>query len=301
MLSRPVLRVADAALKVVPAPVAVPLARAGARVYARVDADKRTVAERNMRRILGPAASEREVSRATARVFEWYARYWLDSLRLPHLSRDEVERGFTHEGLHHITDSLDSGVPPIVAMPHVGGWEWAAAWFTQVLGTPATAVAERLEPPELFEWFVEQRRAYGLDIVALGPGAAAELSAALAKGHVLALMCDRDVSGDGIEVDFFGEPVRLPGGPALLALRSGCPLIPAAVYFGDDGRCHGVVLDPLDTERRGRLREDVTRVTQDLARSTEELIRRAPEQWLMLQPTWPSDYDAVGREPAAGS
>ena len=38
----------------------------------------------------------------------------------------------------------------------------------------------------------------------------------------------------------------------------------------------------------------MTRVTQDLALSLETLIRRAPEQWHLLQPNWPSDYDALG-------
>src|SRR5690606_18193007 len=126
------------------------------------------------------------------------------------------------------------------------------------------AVAERLEPPELFEWFLDYRRSIGLEIIPLGPGAAAEVSAALAAGKILCLLSDRDISGDGIEVEFFGERTRLPGGPALMALRSGSPLLPTAVYFEGD-RCHGVVLPPLDTERRGKLREDVTRVTQDLA------------------------------------
>ena len=249
-----------------------------------------------MRRALGPDASAREIARAVDRVFEWYGRYWLDSFRLPHLDVAEIDRGFTHEGIEAITRAMEQGRPPIVALPHLGGWEWAAAWITQVMGVPVTAVAERLEPPEVFDWFLELRRSMGLDVVALGPRAAAELSAALAGGHALALLCDRDLSGDGIEVEFFGEPVRLPGGPALLALRSGSPLLPSAVYFKDDGRCHGVVGAPLDTERRGRLREDVARVTQDLAHEMEALIRRAPEQWHLLQPSWPSDYEALDRE-----
>ena len=96
-------------------------------------------------------------------------------------------------------------------------------------------------------------------------------------------------------VEFFGERTRLPGGPAVTALRSGAPLVPAAAYF-EGGHCHAVILPPIDTERRGKLRADVTRVTQDLASSLETLIRRAPEQWHLLQPNWPSDYDALGLE-----
>jgi KDO2-lipid IV(A) lauroyltransferase len=53
------------------------------------------------------------------------------------------------------------------------------------------------------------------------------------------------------------------------------------------------VRPPLDTSRQGRLREDVGRITQDLAHELEYLIRRAPEQWHLMQPNWPSDYAAL--------
>jgi KDO2-lipid IV(A) lauroyltransferase len=89
-------------------------------------------------------------------------------------------------------------------------------------------------------------------------------------------------------VEFFGERTTLPGGPATLALRSGAPILPIAVYFEGDHR-HAVVKPPLDTTRQGSLRDDVQRLTQDVARALEELIRVAPEQWHLLQPNWPSD------------
>ena len=162
-------------------------------------------------------------------------------------------------------------------------------------GWPVASVAERLEPPELFDWFLDFRRQLGMHIIPLGPSAAAEVAAQLASGTIISLLCDRDISGDGIVVEFFGERTRLPGGPAVTALRSGAPLVPAAAYF-EGGHCHSVILPPIDTERRGKLRADVTRVTQDLAVALETLIRRAPEQWHLLQPNWPSDYDALGIE-----
>lgn len=293
MLSVPVLRSAQTLATHLPRPVAAPLATLASRGYAQFSPQERRTVERNLRRIHGPDVDESVVRRDTDRVFESYGRYWLDSLRLPNLSPAQIDAGFSHEGLQHVADAMESGVAPVIAMPHLGGWEWAATWFTQVAGWPVTSVAEVLEPPELFEWFLEYRRRLGMHIVPLGPSAAAEVAARLASGSVVSLLCDRDISGDGIVVEFFGEPTRLPGGPAVTALRSGAPLIPAAAYF-EGPHCHGVALEPIDTERRGKLRADVTRVTQDLAYALETLIRRAPEQWHLLQPNWPSDYDALG-------
>src|SRR5262249_46389177 len=111
---------------------------------------------------------------------------------------------------------------------------------------------------------------------------------------------DRDLTGDGVEVDFFGERTTLPGGPALLALRSGAPILPLATYFDPGLDHHATVQPPLDTTRRGApysLRDDVARITQDLAHECEDLIGRAPQQWHLLQPNWPSDREPDGATP----
>lgn len=295
LLSLPVLRSADTALRFLPGSIATPLARVGGRAYGRFSPDERRVVEANLRRVR-PGLTGAALARLVDEVFDGYGRYWADAMRLPHLDRAAIADGFTVEGLERVTDALAAGQSPIVALPHLGGWEWAGAWMVQVAGFELTAVAERLDPPEVFEWFVEYRRRLGMEIIPLGPDAGARLASAMTTSRVVTLLCDRDIAGDGVEVDFFGEPTRLPGGPALLALRNGAPLLPTAVYF-DGPRCKGVVGEALDTERRGRLRADVTRVTQDLAHALEDLIRVAPGQWHLLQPSWPADYELVGRHP----
>jgi KDO2-lipid IV(A) lauroyltransferase len=159
-------------------------------------------------------------------------------------------------------------------------------------GIPMTVVVEALEPPELFEWFVGFRRSLGMHVVPLGPGAGAAVLRALHDGHVVCLLSDRTVGGSpGVPVTFFGEATSLPAGAATVALRTGAPIHPTAVYFlgRRDGHL-GLVGPPLDTARSGaRIRDDVQRVTQLLARELEILIRRAPTQWHLMQPNWPSD------------
>jgi KDO2-lipid IV(A) lauroyltransferase len=111
----------------------------------------------------------------------------------------------------------------------------------------------------------------------------------LKDGELAGLVSDRDLAGNGIEVDFFGERTTMPGGAATLALRSGAPLVPVVVYSGPGAWHTGVVHPPLDTERRGTLRADVARLTQELATIFEHDIRRHPEQWHLFQPNWPDD------------
>ena len=253
------------------------------------NAERRAMIERHLRRA-DPTMGEARLRRAVQLAFDSYTRYWLESFRLPHLPRRTVDRGMRVEGYEHVEAGLALGNGIILALPHLGGWEWAGRWLAD-RGLGVTAVVEAIEPPELFDWFKALRNELGMNIVALGPDAGKEVLAALQRNDVVCLLSDRDIQRTGIEVGFFGETTTLPAGPATLALRTGAPLLPTAVYFTDRTDGHfGVVRPPVDTRRSGeRLRLDITRVTQALASELEHLIRRAPYQWHLFQPNWPSD------------
>jgi len=164
---------------------------------------------------------------------------------------------------------------------------------------PMTAVAERIEPPELFEFMVEQRAGMGLTIVPLGPSSGSSIISTLKAGGLVGLLSDRDLVGNGVDVDFFGEKTTMPAGPATLALRTGATLVTAVVYSGP-GADHRAMIDPpLDTTRSGSLRSDVSRLTQEIASRFEAMIRRAPDQWHLFQPLWPADRPVDRPEGAA--
>jgi KDO2-lipid IV(A) lauroyltransferase len=275
--------------RLVPHPVAAGAARSLGRVAAHLAPERRAQVERNLRRV-DPTLTDAELRRLVRQTFESYARYYEESFRLPGTSAEALDAGFTHEGYEHLDAALAAGKGAIMAMPHLGGWEWSGFWLTQVQRHPVTVVVERLEPQALFDWFVELRRSFDFEVVALGPEAGSATARALKANHTLALLCDRDLAGTGPEVEFFGERTTLPAGPATLALRTGAAILPTAIYFDGPSSRHAVVLPPLDTTRTGKLREDVQRITQDLAHALEDLIRRAPEQWHLLQPNWPSDH-----------
>ncbi len=280
----------------IPLRAARPLLGVAGRVAPRVSGDRRLIVERNLQRVTGDTLSDAELRAAVSATFESYARYYFDSFRLPSMSIADVADGFTIEGLEHLETALaEDPVGPILALPHLGGWEWAAYWISEVKGWKIAAVAEKLSPPELFEWFLEFRTSIGLNIIPVGPDAVAQITEAVADGQIMCLLCDRDITGGGVPVTFFGEETTLPAGPAVMALRGGCALLPTAVYFSDQG-VHGVVRPPLRIERdpdATSIRGDVARLTQALAVELEGLIRRAPEEWHLMQPNWPSDHEAL--------
>lgn len=254
--------------------------------------DARKMVERHIRRV-DPTLTGFALNRAVRSAFRSYARYYVETFRLPTISGDEVVRSFSIDGFEHIETALQGGKGAILALPHVGGWEWAGRWFCDK-GYKLTAVVEKLESQEIFEMFLEARTKMGVDIIPLDDHAGVLVQEALRKNRPVSLLCDRDIplSGkrNGVEVDFFGERTTVPAGPAFFALRTGAPLIPMAVYFTKsvDGH-YTLVRPPLVVQREGSLREDIARITQQLVCELEVLIRRAPEQWHLFQPNWPSD------------
>jgi KDO2-lipid IV(A) lauroyltransferase len=236
----------------------------------------------------GAAADASLLEHFVARGFRSYGQYWAEGAKLPALAKATVDGRFTiAEGLEHLRQGKERGRGVVIALPHVGSWEWGGA-FLNSLGLGMTAVAEELDPPELFAWFKEKRESIGIRIEPLNDHVGSVLLTTLRGGGVVGLLCDRDLQGNGVEVDFFGERVTMPAGPATLALRTGATLVAAACYAGP-GRDHfAVVTPPVEVERTARLREDVTRVTQLITTELEGLIRRAPEQWHVLQPRFTS-------------
>lgn len=223
------------------------------------------------------------IDRFVRRGFANYGQYWAEGAKLPALSQRTITSRFRiGEGREYLDDAFAAGRGVVIALPHVGSWEWGGSYIAS-LGMPMTAIAEELSPPELFEWFKSKRESIGIHIEGLNNEVSAKLLNVLKAGGVVGLLCDRDIQGGGIEVEFFASRVTLPGGPATLALRTGATLLAAACYNGP-GRDHfAVITAPIPAMREGRLREDVTRVTQLVATELEGLIRRAPEQWHVLE------------------
>jgi phosphatidylinositol dimannoside acyltransferase len=271
-----------------PEPVAFAFGRLGGVAWYLADRRRREVLRDNLRHVLGPGTSRSALERAVWRGFASYGRYWVEAFRLEDLPHDEVVRRMDFDGREHLDAAIASGRGVIFAAPHIGNWDFGAAWLG-VNGYPASAVVERLRPAELFERFAAYRRALGIEILPLsdGPETLRAVLRVLRAGRLALLVCDRDLTGGGLPVTMFGAPTTLPGGPASLAVKTGALVLPCAVYqAGRRGRWLAVCRPPLEVHPTGDARADAADLTRRLAAEFELLIARAPEQWHVLSRYW---------------
>jgi KDO2-lipid IV(A) lauroyltransferase len=217
-----------------------------------------------------------------------YARYWLEAFRLPSQTREQFLAGFGISPEHYdwLKTGASDGRGVILALPHLGNWDAAAAWVT-ANGWPMVTVAERLKPEAVFNQFVAYREALGMEVLPLTGGQRPPLDVLaerLGQGFLVALLGDRDLSRNGVEVEFFGGRTRMPAGPAILAIRTGAPLYAVDLCFTETQTY--AVLRRVTPPTEGPLDQRVKATTQLLADAYAAGIAEHPQDWHMLQKLW---------------
>jgi KDO2-lipid IV(A) lauroyltransferase len=256
----------------------------------------RATVARNYAQVLGRPPASALVQGAVKEGFELYARFWYESFAVRTWTKERIDRTFIAEGAENIDKAIANGTGCIVALPHMGNWDAAGKW---VAGNhKMVAVAEVLRPRQMYELFLQHRLDLGMEIVPLTEDGSAglQLVRMLADNYVVALVADRDLGGKGVECEMFGRIRRLPPGPALLSLTTGAPLLSCPTYTTDEGwACR--ISEPLEVERTGSMRADVTALTRLLAADWERSISAKPTDWHMFQPAW--DFSEPPVRPSA--
>ena len=274
-------------VRLLPAGTANTLFRVGADRAARRNGPGTQQLRRNLARVV-PQAGEDELAALVRDGLRSYARYWCETFRLPAMDHAGIYKDLDAHvaGQENLDAALAAGRGAIVALPHSGNFDAAGVWVAQRKGG-FTTVVERLRPESLYRRFVAFRESLGFEVLPLTGGERhpfVVLSQRLRANKVICLIADRDLSATGLPVMFFGEPAKMPGGPALLAARTGAALLPVASWNTEDGwefRIH----PPIPVAGK----PDVPAATQALADVFAGDIAAHPADWHMTQKLWLSD------------
>jgi phosphatidylinositol dimannoside acyltransferase len=241
---------------------------------------------KNLARVV-PQAGPKELDELVRGGLRSYARYWQETFRLQSMDQKaiyrQVDEVFVNASM--IDDALNRGKGLVLALPHTGNWDVSGIWLVNHSGT-FTTVAERLKPESLFQRFVAYRESLGFEILSTEGNAYRTLIERLKQNRVVCLPADRDLSRRGVPVTFFGEPTKMPAGPARLAAMTGATLLIVQQTFTPDGWGLGVHTPMTVGER-----EEIPTVTQRMADGFAADIAANPVDWHMLQPLWLADLE----------
>ncbi len=232
-----------------------------------------------------PELSQEEVRRLSWQNFRNHGKAYADLMLLPRARVHEMRPLLNVKGLEYLEQARAIGKGVLVVSCHMGSYEVVAAIWSATL-TPVSFFAEELEPRPLFEWYRDTRARLGISVLPLNLAGLRRVTQALHDNEMVITAIDRDITGTGHKMPFFGRPAPIPFGPAALALRLGTPIFPVCVYrLPDDSyMAEGaplVIATPTDDHRA-----DEVRVTGEVLRQIEEFIRRHPDQWHVPHKIW---------------
>ncbi|MDR2703832.1 MAG: phosphatidylinositol mannoside acyltransferase [Cellulomonadaceae bacterium] len=253
-----------------------------------------------------PDLSTRDIRLLAKAGMRSYARYYCQAFTLPAAKSSQINARVRAIGLTNVTESLKPTQGAIVTIGHFGNWDLAGAWVAANVGQVLT-VAEKLNPPELYQEFLSFRKGIGLEVLGLGDaGVFSQLAAALESGpNIIALAADRDLTTRGVEVTLCGHRARVAAGPAALGLETGAPIIPTLIWWERlskqqarrAGTPWGIALEfcaPIYAPQEYLPHEKQTiiaQLSQEWVNVIGGFLKEHTEDWHMLQKVFVSDLD----------
>ncbi len=275
----------------VPLPVVYAITNLAADVAWRLNVSSVKQLRKNYEQFAGRPPSERLVRDGVRSYFRCFGQQFT----LPGWSDKLLRESVTYPGAEKTKELMKDG-PVILALTHSGNWDLAGAWFCQNYG-PILTVAEKLDPPELFDAFVDFRESLGMEIIGVGPGEhvfGKLVDQARGRGLLVPLLADRDISGSGIEVDLGASKALVAAGPAALAKALNRPLIAGHISYSKEGRnwvAHAHFTDPIPMPEPGPNETDVEAWTRAWVNTISPVMGEYLVDWHMMQKVFVADLD----------
>lgn len=178
----------------------------------------------------------------------------------------------------------ESGEPVIFFSAHYGNWELMSIVATDY-GLPLVHVYRAANNPLTEEILRELRKPVGGRHIPKGMQAAREMVKALKQKESLGILMDQRLSA-GMAVPFFGHPAMTAPAIVELALRAGCPLVPAYVERLGGARFRVTVEPPVRLKDTGDRERDIYNALAMINGRIEAWVRLHPDHWFWVHKRW---------------
>lgn len=218
------------------------------------------------------------------RTFANFGKSLVEVLKLYYGVGKNVVKSVEIRGLEHYQKAYarDKGV--IFITGHCGNWELMALAFG-ARHAPVSVVAKRQSYHQL-NTIAEKLRSRYRNSVIYTEGAARRIFYELRGKGTVGILVDKVVQpNEGVLLDFLGRQAWTPTLPAILAEKTGVPLVPIFIHREGDG--HVITITPeVEFSKDGGEKSDILTVTQELTGHIENYIRMHPDEWMWMYKRW---------------
>jgi KDO2-lipid IV(A) lauroyltransferase len=236
----------------------------------------------NCRHVMGRDTPEPEIKAAARRLFIHLVTNYLDLLSIPVIKKRVTALvEFDPQAADRM---MAEGRGLVVVTGHIGNHDLAGV-FMAALGYPMSAVFEPV-PGGWAETFNRYRGATAMETIPVSDRRA--MARALLRHRMLALVSDRDVTGNGMLCPAFDSYRCYPKGAAVYTLRLKMPIVVAACLFDHrpGRRPYNLYYRQLHFTPTGDMNADVSAFTMQIADALNNIIREHPDQWLVFNGAW---------------
>ncbi len=231
--------------------------------------------------LAGMATSEQDMKDIAKESFQNLAITCLEYFRLSR-SKKDLSNLIVGEQRENITELRDKGTGVIVLTSHQANWEML--FFDLVTHHESIAIGRPIKNPYLYEWIVSLREMNGGKIIE-PKSSISQCISALQKGFFIGFVGDQSLPESSYSYQLFGVPAWTSSAPALLAYRTGCPIV-VAELIRRDNRYHIRYHSPLWPDTSIPLRQEVHSLMDKATAIVEETVRKTPGQWLWQHRRW---------------
>jgi len=250
-----------------------------------MDVRHRIIACRNLS-LAFPNMDPGERGRIARTVFRNLGRLIAEFSFIPRLTRENFQRYASMEGLEHLESALKKEKGVLLLTAHFGNWEWMAAMFPFLTGRNCHVVMRPLDNRFLDRVIDRLRTGTGNRTIPKQKGMG-KILRALNQGGMVGILLDQNMSWqEGVFVKFFGESACTNNGMALIAIKTGAPVLPIFNIRQADGRYLVVIGAELEVIRTGRKDLDAEKNTQLFTEVIERIVREHPDHWLWIHQRW---------------
>ncbi|MDP3804794.1 MAG: lysophospholipid acyltransferase family protein [Candidatus Omnitrophota bacterium] len=255
--------------------------------YYSISYNDRRAVIKNINVVLGHTTPDKESRRIARAVFRNFAKYLVDFFRFSKIDEAYIKKFIRVEGIANLDEALSKGKGAVLLSAHIGNWELGAS-ILSLIGYPTAAVVLSHKHKKINDFFLEQRKMCKVQPIEIGISLKACYKL-LKDNKLLALLGDRDFTGNGLNSEFFGQNTLIPKGPSVFSRRIGSAIVPTFMIREDDDTFKLIFEKPIYPDLSMEEGFALKTLTRKCTSIIESYIRKYPAQWYAFKYIWDKD------------